>query len=357
LAIEATDKVIVIALDAMGGDRAPDAVLGGANAFAKKHSDVNFLLFGDENILNDKLSHYTQLQNQSQVCHAPDVVDDAEKPSAALRKGRHSSMRLAIDAVRSKRAHAVLSGGNTGALMAMAKLGLSTIPGIDRPAICSVFPTMKKSCVLLDLGANVDCNVDNLVQFCIMGDAFAKVILGRETPRVRLLNIGSEDTKGSEIVKAAAQEIRDGGYDINFCGYIEGNEIAQGIADVIVTDGFTGNVALKTAEGTANMCGHYIKQAFKSSPLAFLGGMFAKRAIKKMFKRMDPRYHNGALFVGLNGIAVKSHGYMDEIGLQNAIKVTYNLAKYDINKKISSELMHDDESGSGNEDILLDTTG
>lgn len=329
---------IVIALDAMGGEHAPDSVLKGANEFATKHKDVSFLLFGKEEILTPKLALYPHLLAVSHIHHATTSVHDRERPSLAVRKGKQSSMYMAIDAVRQKKAHAIISGGNTGALMAMAKLILRTLPGIDRPAICSLFPTRKGHCALLDLGANIDCNAENLVQFALMGDAFAKVVLGLPNPKIGLLNVGVEDTKGSEIVKAAAQDIREGGYTFNFHGYIEGNDIAQGVVDVVVTDGFTGNTVLKSAEGVAKICSDYIRQAFSSSFFAFLGGMLAHRALKKMFKKMDPRLHNGAMFLGLNGIAVKSHGSIDHTGFENAIKVTYNLAKNNINARISSEL-------------------
>jgi phosphate acyltransferase len=333
----ASDR-IVIALDTMGGEHAPDSVLKAADAFAAQHKDVSFLLFGKEEILSPKLTFYPHLLSSSHIHHAATTIHDRERPSFALRKGKQSSMYMAIDAVRHKRAQAVISGGNTGALMAMAKLLLRTIPGIDRPAICSLFPTRKGHCVLLDLGANIDCNSDNLVQFALMGDAFAKVTLGIPNPKIGLLNVGVEETKGSEIVKTAAQEIREGGYSLNFHGYIEGSDIAQGVVDVVVTDGFTGNVALKSAEGVAKICSDYIRQAFSSSFLAFLGGILAQRSLKKMFKKMDPRLHNGAMFVGLNGITVKSHGSIDHIGFENAIKVTYDLAKNKINERISAEL-------------------
>ncbi len=329
---------VVIALDAMGGDNAPDSVLGGADLFAKNNDNIAFLLFGDQTILNNKIDKYPALKNICQIYHSQDVIDDKEKPSNAVRKGRHSSMFMAIDAVRNNLAHAIISGGNTGALMAMAKLVMRTLPGIDRPAICSTFPTRKSSCVLLDLGANIDCNSDNLVQFALMGDAFAKVALKIKEPKIGLLNVGSEDNKGSETVKAAASELKDGAYALNFYGYVEGHDIAAGTVDVVVTDGFTGNIALKSAEGTARICADYIKQAFSSSPWAMLGGLLAKRALKRAFQRMDPRLHNGAMFVGLNGITVKSHGGTDALGFCNAINVAYNLARDNINGKISAEI-------------------
>lgn len=329
---------MTIALDAMGGDHAPACVVDGANLALERYKNARFIFFGDEGKIAPLIAKYPKLLEASRIHHTIHFIDNHEKPSIAMRKGKGSSMRLAIDAVKDQQAHALVSAGNTGALMAMSKLRLRTLPGVDRPAIASVFPTQKGRCVLLDLGANVDCNADNLVQFAIMGDAFAKVLLGLKSPKVALLNVGGEENKGSEIVKSAAEDLREGDYPLNFTGYVEGDGIAAGDADVVVTDGFTGNVALKTAEGTAKICMSYIKKAFKSSPLGWLGGMLAYGAIKKMFKQMDPRLHNGAMFLGLNGISVKSHGGMDGIGYSNAIAVAIELASSKINERIIEEL-------------------
>lgn len=340
-----SNNKITIALDAMGGDHAPKSVLFGADLFIKKHKkNIHFLIYGNESKITSILDSLPKLKEVSTVIHTDSVVHSDEKPSIALRKGKHSSMRLAIDAVRDTKAQACVSSGNTGALMAMSKLSLRPLPCIDRPAITSVFPTRKGKCVLLDLGANIDCNADNLVQFAVMGNAFAKVILGLKSPKVGLLNVGSEDTKGSEVVRAAAEEIREGGYPINFYGYIEGDDIAKGTVDVVVTDGFTGNIALKTAEGVGKICGDYIKQAFRSGPFAFLGGLLAFYALRKVKRKMDPRMYNGAMFLGLNGISVKSHGGTDEEGFCNAINVAYELAKNKINEKISKEISEYDET-------------
>ncbi len=340
----AQGKQVIIALDAMGGDNAPSIVLEGADKALTRYPHAKFLLFGDKNRISYHLDLLPNLKSNSTVIHTESFISADEKPSVALRKGTNSSMRLAINAVKEGQAAAVVSAGNTGALMAMSKLMLRTLPGIDRPAIASIFPNKIGRCILLDLGANVDCNSDNLVQFALMGDAFAKVVLGLKSPRVALLNVGAEETKGSEVVKLAAEDLRDGDYPINFCGYVEGDDIAEGAADVIVTDGFTGNVALKTAEGTAKMCVSYMKKSFKSSPLAMLGGLLAYRAIKKTFESIDPRMHNGAMFLGLNGISVKSHGGTDGLGFSNAISIAIQLAENNINKKISDELAVHQES-------------
>jgi glycerol-3-phosphate acyltransferase PlsX len=329
---------ITIAIDAMGGDKAPDSVLNGANLVLSRYSNIKFLIFGDKSKIDPIIDKLPDLKRKSEIHHTSIFIENHEKPSLALRKGTGSSMRFAIDAVRDGKAMAVVSAGNTGALMAMSKLRLRTLPGIDRPAIASAFPTQHGACILLDLGANSDCNSDNLVQFALMGDAFAKVLLKKKTPKIALLNIGEEDNKGSEVVKAAADDLREGNYPINFIGYVEGDGIARGDADVIVTDGFTGNVALKTAEGVARICLLYIKEAFGSSLLAMIGGILAKRALKKTFKKMDPRSHNGAMFLGLNGISVKSHGSADAFSFSNAITVAIELAVNNINDKIINEL-------------------
>lgn len=322
----------------MGGDNAPGSVLQGAELALAKFPNMHFLLYGDEKRISPILASLPNLVRASKVYHTDSSISADEKPSIALRKGKDSSMRLAINAVHEGWADAIVSAGNTGALMAISKLVLRPIDGIDRPAIASIFPTRKGRCALLDLGANVDCNSDNLVQFALMGDAFAKVLLNIPSPTVGLLNVGSEEAKGSEIVKAAAEELREGDYDINFYGFVEGDDIAEGTVDVVVTDGFTGNIALKTAEGTAKICVDTIKKSFRSSPLAMIGGLLAKSAMKKAFKFLDPRMHNGAMFLGLNGISVKSHGGTDSIGFANAIGVAYELAEGGINKKIKDEL-------------------
>jgi glycerol-3-phosphate acyltransferase PlsX len=345
-------KAITIALDAMGGDLAPSSVLNGANEALLRYPNVKFMLFGDEAKMLPILNSLPDLKRKSEIHHTEHFIANHEKPSIAVRKGKGSSMRMAIDAVKSGQAAAVVSAGNTGALMAMSKLILRTLPGIDRPAITSVFPTKNGRCVLLDLGANVDCNSDNLVQFAVMGDAFAKVILGLKAPRVALLNVGEEENKGSEVVKSAADDLREGDYPINFTGFVEGDGIAEGFADVVVTDGFTGNVALKTAEGTSKICMSYMKEAFNSSPIAKLGGFLARPYLKKMFKKMDPRTHNGAMFLGLNGISVKSHGGTDAFGFSNAIAVAIELAKNNINEKIIEELSFYEDLFGNNENEI-----
>ena len=266
-----------------------------------------------------------RLTARAQIHHTSELVTNEAKPSVALRTGRRSSMRLAIDAVAEGRADGIVSAGNTGALMAMAKFALKMLPGIDRPAIASFFPTQRGESVMLDLGANIECDADNLVQFALMGDAFARSVLGLLQPTVGLLNVGSEDLKGHEAVRSAATQLRAENSPVKFHGFIEGNDIAAGTVDVIVTDGFTGNVALKTAEGTARLFSEFLRAAFKHSLLARLGYLLAADALKKMRERMDPRRYNGAMLLGLNGIAVKSHGGADALGFCNAIGVAVDM--------------------------------
>lgn len=334
----ASDTKLIIALDAMGGDNAPYAVLAGAEEAHATYPHVQFLLYGNEAILTPILTKFPQLQTVSRIVHAETVVAPEDKPSAALRQGKRSSMRLAIDAVRANEAAAVVSAGNTGALMAMSKIVLKTLAGIDRPAICTILPTIRGKSVMLDLGANVDCNSENLYQFALMGNAFAKVMLRLESPTIGLLNIGSEDVKGNEVVKSAAILLKETAVPLNFIGYVEGNDIAEGTADVVVTDGFSGNIALKTAEGTAKICRDFMRQAFKSTLLSRIGFLLAKSALTKFFSRIDHRRYNGAMLVGLNGVIVKSHGGADALGMCNAICVAIELAAHAINDKIIEEV-------------------
>jgi phosphate acyltransferase len=247
-------------------------------------------------------------------------------------------MRLAIDAVADGKAHGVVSAGNTGALMAMAKFSLKTLPGIDRPAIASFFPTLRGESVMLDLGANVECDAENLVQFAIMGDAFARTVMCLAQPTVGLLNVGSEDLKGNDAVREASARLRIPTSPVKFHGFIEGNDIAAGTVDVIVTDGFTGNIALKTAEGTSRLFSEFTRAAFQHSFMARIGYLFARNALRKVRERIDPRKYNGAVFLGLNGVAVKSHGGADEFGFSNAIGVAIDMVQNGFLDQIRDEL-------------------
>jgi glycerol-3-phosphate acyltransferase PlsX len=319
-----TDSVIV-ALDAMGGDHAPASVVQGAAIASRRLPRAEFLLFGDAAKLEPLIARHRRLKDRLQIHHTDERVADDAKPSLALRAGRNSSMRLAIDAVAEHKANCVVSGGNTGALMAMAKYSLKMFPGIDRPAMASIFPTRRGESVMLDLGANVECDAENLVQFALMGEGFARTVLGLKQPSIALLNVGSEEIKGNDAVRAAATRLRAPGSPINFYGFVEGDDIGAGTVDVIVTDGFTGNVALKTAEGTVRLVTEFVRASFRHSLTARIGYVFAAPALAKLRRRLDPRYYNGAVFLGLNGIAVKSHGGADALGFANAIGVAVDM--------------------------------
>ena len=261
-----------------------------------------------------------------------------EKPSVALRQGKGSSMRAAIDAVATNRACAMVSAGNTGALMATAKIVLRTLPGIQRPAITATVPSHQRPVVLLDMGANIDCTAEHLVQFAIMGDAYARAMLGIRKPRIGLLNVGSEEMKGHDEVKDANRILRSGTIPVTYLGFVEGNDILEGTADVVVTDGFTGNIALKTAEGASRLFYTTLKNAIETSLMAKIGYLLARPAIRMAMKRFDPRRLNGAILLGLNGIVVKSHGGADAKSFANAIRVAISLVEQEVNKKIIDEM-------------------
>ena len=318
-------KKIVIALDAMGGDAAPDMVVGGAALASRKLQHVNYLMFGDSARLEVLVAKHPGLSARVEIRHTDQVVKDDDKPSAALRGARDSSMRRAVDAVKEGDAAAAVSAGNTGALMAISKVILRTLKGIDRPAIISALPTARGSCCILDLGANVQCSAEHLVQFAVMGEVFARTVMGVEKPTIGLINIGIEEIKGNEAVKEAAAILRETTLPIEFAGFIEGNDIAAGKVDVAVTDGFTGNVALKFAEGTAKLISGYLRESFRSSWRARLGYLLARPALTYLRQRTDPRHYNGAIFCGLNGIVVKSHGGADALGFSNAIAVAVDM--------------------------------
>jgi len=317
---------VVIALDAMGGDDAPEIVIKGVDIVRIQFPNARFLLFGDDARLQPLLNSHPGVRAVSEVRHTDQAIKGTDKPSQALRKGRKSSMRLAIDAVREGEAHGVVSAGNTGALMAMAKFSLRMLPGIDRPAIASVLPSPKGETVMLDLGANIECDADNLVQFALMGADFARAVLGRVPPRVGLLNVGSEELKGSDTIKEAGERLRSmENAPFEYHGFVEGDDITRGVVDVVVTDGFTGNVALKTAEGVVELYTNFLKEGFASSILSKIGYLFARGGLQMLKDRLDPRGYNGGVFLGLNGICVKSHGGTDAHGYANAIAVTIEM--------------------------------
>jgi phosphate acyltransferase len=322
----------------MGGDRAPQVVIAGADMARERFRELRFLLYGDEPTLRILLKSRPRLGARSEIEHTPEQVDPQARPSHVLRQGRDTSMRLAIEAVKAGRASAAVSAGNTGALMALAKFVLKTLPGIERPAIASLMPTRRSETVFLDLGANAECDADNLVQFAVMGEVFARAVLGVTKPTVGLLNIGTEELKGHDTIREAAAALRASHLPIEFRGFVEGTDLTSGKVDVVVTDGFTGNVALKVVEGTVGLYTQFLREAFKSSLLAQVGYALAKPALELLRQRLDPRRYNGAMFLGLNGVVVKSHGGTDALGFANAIGVAVDLVQQGTNQRITAEL-------------------
>jgi glycerol-3-phosphate acyltransferase PlsX len=331
---------VTLAIDAMGGDYGPESAIPGLALVHKEFPDIRFVVFGDENRIHPFLARYPDLRRVCEVVHTTKMVRNDEKPSAALRAGKDTSMRLAIEAVQKGQAHAVVSSGNTGALMAMAKVVLRPIPGIHRPAIASVFPTLTGSTVMLDLGANVLVDAENLVQFAVLGAVFAKAHKNISTPTVGLLNVGSEETKGPDHVRGAAAILSKVEFPGRYYGFVEGDDITKGTVDVIVTDGYAGNIALKTAEGVGKLTGHYFKTALKSDPLAILGGALAFFALKRLKKKVDPRLYNGGVFLGLNGLCIKSHGGSDAVGFSSAVRLAVQLARHGYINRVVDDINH-----------------
>ncbi|GAO40235.1 phosphate acyltransferase [Sphingomonas changbaiensis NBRC 104936] len=329
-----------IAIDAMGGDAGVSVTTEGAARALKLDPRLKFLMVGDEAAIAAALAMHPALKAASDVLHAPEVIAGTDKPSQAIRRAKTTSMGLAIDAVKQGHADAALSAGNTGALMAMSKLALRTLPGIDRPALAALLPTLgDNDLVMLDLGANTECDANNLVEFAVMGAAYARIVMGLERPRVRLLNIGEEELKGTDEVKEAAALLRDAPYlPLSFDGNIEADRLGRGEADVIVSDGFTGNVALKSVEGTARFITDLLRRAFTSSFRSKAGFLLSRPAFHMLKTHLDPNNHNGAVFLGLNGIVVKSHGGADAGGVANAIGVAAKLARSSIARRIADDL-------------------
>lgn len=309
-----------IALDAMGGDFGPEVVVPAAAHVAKKFSNVNIILVGDETILRACVkSHDIESDKQFEIQHASEVVEMHDEPGNAVRKKKDSSMRVAINMVKEGRAEAVVSAGNTGALMATAKFVLKMIPGVDRPAICTTIPSYGGHTHMLDLGANVDCSPEHLLQFSVMGSVLAEAVDSTQMPKVGLLNIGSEDSKGNALVKQANILLKDA--PINYIGYVEGDDIYSDKVDVVVCDGFVGNVSLKTMEGLAKMISRMMREEFNRSIFSKLSGLIASPVLNKFKKRVDPRMYNGASMLGLKGIVIKSHGSADILSYANAIEI------------------------------------
>jgi len=327
-------KKIIIALDGMGGDNAPAMVVNGAQIAHERYPQTEFLLFGDEQKLKPLLSRHRALRKVTTINHTQGIVSGDDKPSTALRKRRDSSMWQAIAAVEQSAANCIVSAGNTGALMAIAKFVLRTLPGIDRPAIASFLPTMRGETVMLDLGANIEVDANNLVEFAVMGEVFARTVLGLTNPSVGLLNVGAEDLKGHDELRDAHALLKRENLPVNYFGFVEGNDIGAGAVDVVVTDGFTGNIALKTIEGTAKLYTGFVRDAFRTSSFAKMGYLLASGAWRKLRKRVDPRRYNGGVFLGLNGICVKSHGGTDALGFAHAVGVAVDMARYNFNELV-----------------------
>ncbi len=333
------DKVRV-ALDAMGGDHGPAVVVSGAELALRAHPESEFLFFGDARLVAPLLDARPLLKVASRLVHTEVAVRMDAKPSQALRYGRwKSSMWLALAAVKKGDADVAVSGGNTGALMAMAKFELRMLPGIERPAIAALWPTLRGESIVLDLGASIGADAEHLVDLAVMGAATARILFGLSRPTVGLLNIGVEEVKGLEPVREAGRILREEKLpDLDYQGFVEGDDIGRGKVDVVVTEGFSGNIALKTAEGTARQMGEYIKAAMSRSLSARIGYLFARSAFRELRERIDPRRSNGGVFLGLNGIVIKSHGGTDAEGFAAAINLGRGVVLDQLLAKITSAL-------------------
>lgn len=329
-----------IAVDAMGGDEGVRVMVEGAALARRRHDRFKFLLVGDEKRIEAALDTHPGMRGASEILHCEDVVGGDEKPTQALRRAKTTSMGLAVNAVKKGDAGAAVSAGNTGALMAMSKLALRTLPGIDRPALAALLPTLgDNDVIMLDLGANTEADARNLVQFAIMGAAYSRIVTGLAEPRVRLLNIGTEETKGTDALRIAAAQLQAAtGLAISFDGFIESDKINRGDCDVVVTDGFSGNIALKAIEGAARFVTDLLRNAFTSSLRSKIGFLVSRPATELLRHHLDPNNHNGAVFLGLNGVVVKSHGSANARGVANAVAVAARLLEDDLTHRISADL-------------------
>lgn len=343
---------LILSIDAMGGDDAPDIVIAGIEYFLKhsgKGRRARFLLHGDQAVLEKLLVRYPQTRERAEICHTDFAIDMDTKPSHALRRGKGSSMWNTIASVKEGKALLAVSAGNTGALMAMSKLQLRMKAGVQRPAIAASWPRANGMCIVLDMGANIDCDAAQLTEFAVLGEAYYRAIYKKEKPSIGLLNVGTEELKGNAMIKAAHERLSESQLDLNYVGYVEGNDISVGDTDVIVTDGFTGNVALKTAEGTAKLIGQFFTEALQGSLWSKFTTLLNIMALRQLRKRIDPRRANGGVFLGLNGIVVKSHGGTDAIGFANALNIAIGLAESDFLGEIERTLtaLHDEDDNIG----------
>jgi len=328
---------LTVSIDAMGGDAGPSVIVAAVSRAIVRHPTVKFLLHGDEAELTPLLAKRKKLADRVEMRHAPERVKMEDKPSQIVRRGRNTSMWRAIESVAKKEADVAISAGNTGALMAMSLLQLRPLDSIDRPAIAALWPTMRGQSVVLDVGANISADAEQLVDFAVMGQAFARAVLGLEKPTLGILNVGEEDQKGNEAVRGAAQILRTAGLPIDFQGFVEGDDISGGTVDVVVTDGFTGNVALKTAEGAAKLVIGFLRNSLTRSLLGKIGAVFASGALNALRRKLDPRASNGGVFLGLNGIVVKSHGGTDALGFASALDMAIDMVRADVISKIVAD--------------------
>ncbi len=333
-------RPVRIAIDAMGGDHGPEVIVPGAALAHAQYAELSFLFFGDQKKLAALIAAHPALVAVSSVRHAPVAVRMDDKPSQALRTGRRaSSMWLALEAVKKGEADAAFSAGNTGALMAMAKVCLHTIPHIDRPAIAVLWPTLRGESIVLDVGATIGADARHLVDLAVMGSAMARIIFALDRPTVGLLNVGTEEIKGIEEVKAASRILRDLALpNLDYRGFVEGDDIGRGAVDVVVTEGFAGNIALKTAEGTAKQISGYLQEALRSSLASKLGYLLARHAFEALAAKMDPRRVNGGIFLGLGGVVIKSHGGSDTLGTARALEIGYEMVRDELLRKIGESL-------------------
>ncbi len=329
----------ILAVDAMGGDHAPDVVIAGLDIAAERHPNARFEVFGDAPRLDELVRLSKRLRNRVTIRPTTEVIPNELKPTAALRL-RDASLRRAIDAVANGEAAGVISAGNTGAMLALAKIVLKTMSGIDRPAMAAIGPSARGDVVMLDLGANVVCDARNLVEFAIMGELFARTVLGLPHPTIGLLNVGSEEMKGDETLRRAAEALRESPIGAQFHGFIEGHDIAGGTVDVVVTDGFTGNVALKTGEGALRLVGDLLRRIFSANIAARIAYLLARPGLSRLREWLDPRRYNGAVLLGLNGVVVKSHGGADAEGFAHAVDVAMDMIVNRFNDRIRDDLTH-----------------
>lgn len=331
---------LILSIDAMGGDAAPGVVLDGLKLFARRRADVQFEVHGRSDEITAGIEA-RRLKDRCIIKHHDDVVGMSDKPSAALRRAKGTSMWGAVQAVKAGRAGAAVSAGNTGALMAFSMLSLRKMEGVHRPAMTAIWPTIAGRSVVLDVGANLDADSDQLVTFAIMGEAYARAVTGKAKPTIGLLNIGSEDEKGRDTLKLAAERLREPELGLDYRGYVEGNDISTGAVDVVVTDGFTGNVALKTAEGTARLVATYVREALTSSTASKVGAALASSGLKRLKAKMDPSNVNGGVLLGLNGVVVKSHGGTDAEGYATAVSLAADLAGSRYMEEVADGLKRD----------------